>query len=154
MFFSARRPSVCKYFCRMNPLVIVAIILAFVIAELTIVLIIVRSTLVGVSDVLVRFPKQEPLPAAERRRFQGLSFGLVNLGWCFHLAADVEWLHIEPAWLARRLGVRAASVPWSELGPIGGRLWWRSGVIAGDSFKFPIWCARAAGRERTTRDHA
>lgn len=92
------------------------------------------------NDPLREFPAVSPAPDAVRRNFQSFSVGLLNLGWCIHVAVDRDRLHLTPAWLARVAGYRAASVPWAQVehvGPFGGRAFIVR--IGGTAFVGPAW---------------
>jgi len=70
-------------------------------------------------DLSSKFPPMEPLPDSVRRRFQSFKIGLINLGWCVHVAVDERYLHLTPTRLARWFGVRAMSVPWEAIEVVG-----------------------------------
>jgi hypothetical protein len=40
---------------------------------------------------------------------------MYNFGGCVHLTVDEACLHIEPAWLIRRVGGKSMSVPWEAI---------------------------------------
>jgi hypothetical protein len=90
------------------------LILALVAVEIMVVGLVVPALVSssGLRDLIFKHPAVPPLPGAVRREFQSFSFGLVNLGFCIHAAVDEQRLHLEPAWLARRVGIsRGASIP-------------------------------------------
>lgn len=96
-----------------------------------------------------RYPAVEPDPSAVRRRFQSFSVGLVNLGYCVHVAVDERNLHLTPVGVVRPFGLRAVSIPWGEISVTGtlpfGR---RSATIGGVGVVGPAWCldlARGTG---------
>jgi hypothetical protein len=64
------------------------------------------------------FPPRVPAASAVRKRFQSISVGLFNLGWCVHLAADDDCLHVQPTAVLRWLRLGAFSVPWEAITPV------------------------------------
>ncbi len=62
-----------------------------------------------------RYPEQQREPDAVRKTFQSIRIDLFNLGFCVHLAVDSQHLHIEPAWLLRKVRARTISVPWEAI---------------------------------------
>lgn len=95
-----------------------------------------------------RFPPREIAPGAVRRNFQSFGATILNLGWCIHVAADEECMHLRPALFARMIGVRPASIPWTEITPLATQKpWWAGGsgrlgraIIAGHTIEMPRWC--------------
>ena len=61
------------------------------------------------------FPARPPAPDAVRREFQSLKMGIFNLGYCAHLTADAEHLHVEPAAFLRWFRMTSMSIPWDEV---------------------------------------
>lgn len=101
------------------------------------------------------FPAREPAPGAVRRGFQSFSVGLVNLGLCVHVAVDEEFLHLSPALLARGLGLRAVSIPWSAIEMKGTfPIRQRRATIHGVTVFGPAWCLDLAGRPGPAGDGA
>jgi hypothetical protein len=99
-------------------------------------------------DISSKFPPSDPRPDAVRRRFQSFKFGLVNLGWCVHVAVDDRHLHLSPTRLARWLGMRAMSVPWEAIEVVG-KATIGSSIrvrIAGEEILGPAWCLNLAAQ--------
>ncbi|MHC5023012.1 MAG: hypothetical protein ACYTGG_03750 [Planctomycetota bacterium] len=92
--------------------------------------------------MLAPFPAREPAPDAVRRRFQSFGLGIVNMTLSVHVAADDEFLHLEPLAIWRMLGARPASIPWSAMEPVGpsGRVV----RVAGHRMDGPKWCLELA----------
>ncbi len=104
---------------------------------------VVRSNWNPLAD---RFPAIDPALDAVRRNFQSFSSGSLSLGGCIHVAVDDRCLHLQPAWLARRLGVAAASIPWDNI--TIRRLGSRSAKVRIESTQVeltgPRWCLELA----------
>src|ERR1043165_9130544 len=98
------------------------------------------------TPMVERYPAVEPAPDAVRRGFQSFNSGSLNFGGCIHVAVDHAYQHLRPAWLARRLGAGAASIPWDRIAIA------RSGArksrarIDGTSIELtgPRWCMELA----------
>lgn len=61
------------------------------------------------------YPARAPASDAVVRSFQSVRVGLFNLGWCMHLAADEDHMHMTPAAVLRAIGLRPISIPWDEV---------------------------------------
>lgn len=87
------------------------------------------------------FPGQAIDATAKRRNFQSMSSGMVNLGFCIHIAVDDAYLHIVPSGFLRLFKAKAASIPWDavELTPEGGSKRWVDVKAAGVEMKLPAW---------------
>ncbi|KAA0217210.1 MAG: hypothetical protein DYG94_01780 [Leptolyngbya sp. PLA3] len=96
-----------------------------------------RSSLGRLSD---QFPFTEPEAGAVRRNFQSFSIGLVNAGYSIHVAVDDHSLHLMPAAILRWCGVRACSVPWSEVRVLKRVGSYRKARIGGVNLYGPGWC--------------
>jgi len=101
------------------------------------------------NDPLKPFQPREPAAEdapVDARRYQSFGVGLLNLGWSVHVAADRRYLHLTPAWPGKVLGLRAASVPWAEIGrgaPGGLRVGSFAGLKIGSTvFAAPAWLER------------
>src|SRR5262245_44248705 len=107
---------------------------------------VVRSAWMPMAD---RYPAVEPALDAVRREFQSFNSGPLNLGGCVHVAVDDAYLHLRPAWVARRLGVAGASVPWGQitLKRVGTRNARVRIESVGIELAGPRWCLELAGRE-------
>jgi hypothetical protein len=102
----------------------------------------------AVRDLASKFPPAEPRPEAVRRRYQSFKVGLVNLGWCIHVAVDERSLHLTPARVARWFGMRAMTVPWESIEYLG-KAAIGSSVrvrIAGEEIHGPAWCLNLAAK--------
>lgn len=131
----------------------IALIVAVFLAMDAIILVLIVRSVSHTFDAFDRYPPLEPGPEAIRRNFQSISVGLVNLGFCAHLAVDATHLHFVPAALGRLFRARAFSVPLEEvrIEKPGGRF---GGVatIARETVRLPRWCmeeiAAAQGSNR------
>jgi len=95
-----------------------------------------------------RYPPREPAPDAVHRRFQSFRLGFINLGWSIHVAADETHLHLVPAALARLVGCRPLSIPWSAMRVTrrsrNGR-WAKVRLEPFHTLEGPAWCLDLAG---------
>lgn len=123
-------------------------IVGFMVAmDLTVVWVLLASFRSGHWEPLERaFPAVEVLPGAVRRDFQSFSFGLNNLGYCVHVAADERHLHLMPARLLRWVGCGPMSLPWEAIESVkaGGERW-RTVRVGKQEFRGPAWCLELAG---------
>lgn len=101
------------------------------------------------NDPLKPFPPREPAAEdgpADARGFQSFNVGMLNLGWSVRVVADRAYLHLSPEWLGKVLGLKSASVPWTEIGrglPGGLAIGKRSGLKIGNTvFAGPAWIDR------------
>lgn len=94
--------------------------------------------------LFTRYPPQRPSLGAERRRFQSMSIGIVNMGFSVHIATDEEFLHLEPLGVWQVLGACAASIPWSALVPASPAANFSPFGVAvtldGQTITAPKWC--------------
>ncbi len=93
-----------------------------------------------------RFPPRPADPDAVGRRFQSFRLGVLNFGFCIHVAADEGHLHLQPAALLRFFGARTASIPWSSIEiqkhSRTGR--WITAKINERTLLGPAWCLSLA----------
>lgn len=100
-------------------------------------------------DFSAKFPAVEPLPNAERRRFQSFKFGMISLGGSVHVGVDERYLHLMPTRAARWLGMKPLSVPWEAIEIVGNTWIGRSTRvrIAQEEVVGPRWCLQLAESE-------
>jgi len=120
----------------------IALACILVAVDLVVVGAIVATAVGMLRDFARAFPSKPVAPDAVRKHWQGVSIGMMNLGWSFALAADAEHLHLEPGWILRKAGVPTASVPWGAMKRTTKPGWrWWLGVKAGPhELKVPRWC--------------
>lgn len=127
--------------------IIILMIGGFVLLNLSIVAFVFRLAAGCFNKIAEQHPRAEPLPGAARRNFQTLSIDWCNLGGCVHMTADERHWHLEPSWLVRVFGARAASVPWDRLHDVRVRSL-RSSMgtarLGRLSLRAPAWCLRLA----------
>lgn len=91
-------------------------------------------------------------PGAVRRDFQSFAVGSLSLSRSIHVAADESYLHLSPCWLARRIRVRPASIPWAKIERV--RTSGRSGSVRlvelpSIRLQGPRWCLELASPQPT-----
>jgi hypothetical protein len=119
---------------------IAVVVTAFVLFDAMIVAAILWAVGRSVKELAAQFPFRHPGPDAIRKDFQSIHLGFLGLGGSVHLSADAVHLHIEPARVARWIGVRAMSLPWDAIrvkhrGPFQTR-----SEVAGVALAAPNWC--------------
>lgn len=125
----------------------------FVVTDIMVVGALFHTLSQNLREFSTKFPAVEPLPNAERRRFQSFKFGFTSLGGSVHVAVDERHLHLTPTRAARWLGMRPLSVPWEAITIVGKATIGSSlrAKIAGEDVLGPAWClslAEAGGSER------
>ena len=116
---------------------------ALVIVSLGATLGIIGTALRGLwNPVSSKYPGREPAPDAVRRSFQSFSYGMLNLGFSIHVAADDEYLHLTPLKFFLWFGAVPASIPWSVMQPIAGSS--RKVRLDGQTLQGPKWCMELA----------
>lgn len=99
----------------MSPLTATILLSAFLLLNAFIVLAVFNIAANSLKSLAADFPARAPQIHAERRNFQSFSLGYFNFGWCFHVIADAQYVHMLPALLFRKLGVPNFSLPRAEL---------------------------------------
>lgn len=94
-----------------------------------------------------KFPAVEPRADAVRKEFQSFRFGILSLGSSIHVAVDEQHLHLFPAWMARKLGMKAMSIPWSAIEYKGTFLRYAKTRIGGEDVSGPMWAFELAKRD-------
>lgn len=117
------------------------IVSALVAIEIVVVVLVCRALVGSTFGELARaYPPASPGPNCESRGFQSFSFGIVNLGWCVHVDADEAWVHLRPAWIARRMGMPAVSLPRDQI-VVEKTRWSKAFVKVGaQALAGPAWC--------------
>lgn len=93
------------------------------------------------NPILSPYPPREPANDCISRRYQSFSLGTISMGGSVHASVDDDYLHLVPLTIWRTLGAQSASIPWSDLVPVG-----RSGCKAkvggptGTTLQGPAWC--------------
>ncbi len=92
------------------------------------------------------FPATEPGGDAVWRRYQSFRLGLLNLGYCIHVAADDQYLHLVPIKPLRAFGGRPASIPWDaiRIESRSGRGKWITVRVGTHTLRGPSWCLELA----------
>lgn len=128
----------------------IALLVALVLAvDAVVVWVIVRGAVGGWNKLAAEHAPTVPIEPSETRRFQSFALGLINLGFCIHVTADPERLHLTPVLPMRVLGLRPLSLPWSaiELKPAGRRKRWRTARLGpGLDLHGPAWALGLAER--------
>lgn len=132
----------------MHPLGVAAIVLGVTMMDLIIFMAIFRALAHTMNDLGKDFPAVEPEPGAVRRGFQSFKVGIMNLGLCIHAAADASHLHLDPAWVPRKMGMKPMSIPWEriELKKVRGS--YAKAKIGRHVVVGPRWCLELADPTR------
>ncbi len=92
------------------------------------------------------FPATKPGDDAVSRRYQSFRLGLLNFGYCIHVAADEQYLHLVPIKPLRACGGRPASIPWDairiEKRSRHGK--WITARVGTHTLRGPSWCLELA----------
>jgi hypothetical protein len=83
--------------------------------DVVVVSLIMRMIAQSVGDLAKKFPPIEPAVGAISKRFQSFRFDMINMGGNMHASVDERALHLSPAWIARRIGLRPMSIPWEAI---------------------------------------
>ncbi|MBU6414091.1 MAG: hypothetical protein KGS45_11530 [Planctomycetes bacterium] len=118
------------------------IVFLFVVVDLVVVGAVMTAAIEGVLGKLAKkFPAQPIGLNAKRRNFQSMSSGLVNLGFCIHIATDEQHLHILPTAFLRLFKAKPMSIPWDkvDLQPEQPRKRWLNVRAEGSDLTLPAW---------------
>ncbi|MEO1534442.1 MAG: hypothetical protein AAFS11_02630 [Planctomycetota bacterium] len=121
----------------------------FLAVDAVIVWVVLRGAAGGWNGLAEKHPQTTPIEPSETRRFQSFALGMFNLGFCIHVTADPERLHLMPVTPMRLLGMRPMSLPWEalDLKPPGRRKNWRTARVGvGLDLHGPAWCLGLAER--------
>ncbi|MBS0188726.1 MAG: hypothetical protein JSS51_11695 [Planctomycetes bacterium] len=124
----------------MSPLTLTILISSFLLLDAMVVAAVFSLGAAELKSLAADFPAREPQIHAERRNFQSFSLGLMNFGWCFHVIADRDHVHMLPALLFRKLGVPNFSLPRAELKDPRQCLGGVQVTLRGRDLKGPRWC--------------
>lgn len=130
---------------------IILLVGAIVVGDVILVGVVIYGVSAGLRSFSARWPAREPGAGAVRREFQSFKIGIVGLGWSVHVAVDEDHLHLSPAWLARRVGMRAMSIPWEAVTPGRSLLGGREVEVDGMVIRGPRWCLELAERSSASR---
>ena len=96
---------------------------------------------VGWNRMTGPFPPRPRGANGVRREFQSIAIDIFSYGYCVHLTADEECLHVEPVLLLRSLGVKeTASILWNAMTIKAAGRW--SLKVRADKIdlQLPVWC--------------
>lgn len=119
---------------------IAILVAAFFVFEAIIVTGILSLAASEVKSLAKHFPPVEPRAGAESRWFQSFALGFFNFGWCFHVVADAEYVHMRPVWMLRRFGVTGFSIPRAELTKPRRVFGGVKVTVRGETLRGPRWC--------------
>ena len=124
------------------------ITILFVIADLLIVVgILFASLRIAWAPLSAAHPFQPPAIDAVHKRFQSFRVGVLNLGYCVHVAVDDGYLHLIPATLLCWLGARPTSIPWDAIQVLKRSRLGKSMIVQVGKRRIagPTWCMELAG---------
>ncbi len=128
----------------MSPLAVMALVLGFVALDVVVVGAVISAVARQVADALEPYPLMPASEPSVKRTFQGLSFGLMNLGGSFELEVDEVFLHVRPLKLGRILRIPAASIPWPALSCIRLGRFGAKARLGRTTVGLPAWTIREA----------
>jgi hypothetical protein len=131
----------------MTPLQIVLLVLVFVAVDFAIIGGIMYAVTSELRELARRLPAREPKPGAVREEFQSFRIGMVGLGGCIHVAVDEDCLHLFPALVPRKMGVKAMSIPWERVVVEKRGRRWVVVSVDGTRIKGPTWCFEVVGEQ-------
>lgn len=130
------------------------VISLFLTVDAVVVWALLRGAAAGWNRLAQAHPPVAAAEPSETRRFQSFALGIFNLGYCIHVTADPDRLHLTPVRPLRLLGMRPMSLPWNalELRPPGWRKSWRTARVrpsagSGLDLHGPAWCMGLAERD-------
>lgn len=95
--------------------VVVLIVVGFVLMDGLIMWALFRGLANMWNELARAYPALEPGEGAVRREFQSFKVGIFNMGYSVHVVVDDTHLHLLPSWTLRKIGGKAASVPWDDV---------------------------------------
>jgi hypothetical protein len=127
----------------MTVALVIAITLAVTVLDFVILFTIVHR---GWGPLPRAYPARTPDDDAVRRSYQSFRLGLMNLGYCIHVAADEKYLHLVPIKPLRILGGRTASIPWDaiRIENRSRRGKWITTRVGTHTLRGPSWCLELA----------
>ena len=122
---------------------VIAIAVALTVLDFVIVVTIIHR---GWGPLPREFPAKTPGDDAVWRRYQSFRLGLMNLGYCIHVAVDEQYLHLVPIKPLRVFGGRTASIPWDamRIEKRSSRGRWITVRIGAHTLRGPSWCLELA----------
>jgi hypothetical protein len=94
---------------------IVLSVCVFVVIDLAVVILVIRSLAASLKDTFGPFPVREIGASGVTKQFQTIRVNsFMNFGGCIHISVDESTLHLRPAWFGRVFGFPAASIPWDQ----------------------------------------
>ena len=122
---------------------VIAIVVSLTLLEIATFVTIIK---LGWGPLPREFPAREPGDDAVWRRYQSFRLGLMNLGYCIHVAADEQYLHLVPIKPLRILGGRTASIPWEaiRIENRSRRGKWITARVGTHTLRGPSWCLELA----------
>lgn len=120
-------------------------IAAFVVIDTIVMVVVIGHALRSMLEPLSKYPAREPEPGSMTRPFQSFSFGIINVGWGFHITVDSKYLHVRPALMERWLRIPPASIPWEEVRIVKPGKRQTKAKIGSMDLTGPTWCLALAG---------
>jgi hypothetical protein len=98
---------------------IILLVLGWLIFDTMIVCAIVSSAMAPIKNLAFAYPIMPMHEPNTRRKFQTVRVGMAGFGKCVHFTIDQEYVHVDPAMIARWFGFRAMSLPRKLIVPTG-----------------------------------
>ncbi|MBY0112094.1 MAG: hypothetical protein K2Y21_04675 [Phycisphaerales bacterium] len=124
----------------MSPLTISIFVVVMLLIDSVVVVALLSNAAEEFRTLAKQFPPVPPQAGARRREFQSFRFDLLNLGWCLHATLDATYLHLEPAWLLRRLGAGPVSIPRDRITKATRTFTAAKATLGSTIIRGPRWC--------------
>lgn len=89
---------------------ITMLVLIFVTVDAIVLYAIISACASSLGDLARDYPMNERA-TGPWREFQSMSVDMLNFGFCVHICADQDYVHIAPTAVLRRLGAKPMSIP-------------------------------------------
>ena len=93
------------------------------------------------------FPAVGIRPGSVSKRYQSIRLDALSLGWCVHISADDQHLHLVPSVVMRPASRRTLSIPWHAIEHLASGRWSSRVRINGMTISGPRWCLDLAAQE-------
>lgn len=128
----------------MSPTTIILLVAVFLITDIVVVGAVMQMAGQSLRKLCAAFPPFPRNANAVERRFQSFNVGMVRLGFSIHAAVDENALHLAPTTVARWIGMKPMSLPWTAFEKVKPVIGGIRASIAGVEIVGPKWCMELA----------